>query len=186
MIKDAFVGAGGVGKTEIMKCLDREHGGEIGIELVQEAARDYFTDHPEFRTDQEKFAYEPQSAIQMMALEREWAASRKKPKYTGCDRSVLDAPIFVTAIGDEARGLESLHRVKFWLPTYTNIYLLDPADVPHKTDEVRRESATMRQHLHETFLDFFASQGIAYQLLSGTVEERMAVVRAGMQRHMPS
>ena len=69
--------------------------------------------------------------------------------------------------------MELLDRVKFWLPTYNKFLLLNPTDVPYQTDEVRQESEQVRQGFHNAYLEFFEESGIPYELLSGTLEQRV-------------
>ena len=90
-----------------------------------------------------------------------------------CDRSVIDAVVYVRSQGDIKGAEELLKRVEFWLPTYHKFLLLNPSDVPYETDDIRQETPEARQKFHDAFLNFFEETGIPYELLSGTKDERI-------------
>jgi nicotinamide riboside kinase len=171
VVKVAFVGTSCVGKSTLLDACE----GAVGTKavLVNEAAREYFTVHP---NSTDRFAFAAQSEVQALALQKEKAAHQQALQLGKaaiiCDRSVLDAPVYVSSQGDSDGALTLLGRVQFWLPSYSRIYLLNPADVPFAPDEVRDEDEATRQLFHETFLDFFAANSIPYELLSGNVSER--------------
>lgn len=55
--------------------------------------------------------------------------------------------------------------------------MLNPAGVPFVADEVRKEDEEkQRQHVHDTFIELFEESGIPFELLSGSLEERIARV----------
>ena len=111
--------------------------------------------------------------VQALVLTNEQDAHRLNPRVILCDRSVIDAVVYVKSQGDIKGANELLKRVEFWLPTYHKFLLLDPADVPYKTDEIRQETPETRQKFHDVFLTFFKETNIPYELLSGTKEERI-------------
>ena len=93
-----------------------------------------------------------------------------------CDRSVFDAAVYVGLSGDSA-GEQNLHsRVAHWADTYHKIFIADPADVPHQEDNVRSEDSETRLKIHEAFVAFFERNNIPFELLSGTVEQRISRV----------
>jgi hypothetical protein len=106
-------------------------------------------------------------------MKREQDAYRVGVRRIICDRSLLDASVYVFSSGDKAGADKLFDRVRFWIPTYTKLWLLDPTDVPYKQDAIRQESEEVRQGFHQAFLDFFRQKGVRYELLSGTVDERM-------------
>lgn len=114
--------------------------------------------------------------MQALALQQEQKAHETGATIILCDRSVIDAIIYVRAHGDRAGATELLDRVKFWLPTYKIFLLLNPADVPYQTDDVRKEDEQRRQDFHTAYLEFFEESGIPYKLLSGTLDQRITRV----------
>lgn len=175
MKKIALVGAGCVGKTTLFEALKTDFPPDRDNAYVEEAARQYFSEHD--LTEAERFSLANQSDIQIHTLAAEQEAASLEPRLIVCDRSVLDACVYVAATGDEEGGELLLNRVRTWIPTYTGIYVLDPADVPFQSDLQRREDVSMRAHLHETFLGFFALHDIPFELLVGSLDDRMNRVK---------
>lgn len=174
--KITLVGAGCVGKTTLfngLKSLVQKPSPDTVF--VDEVGRDFFQQNP---TPQDKvFSLEIQMRIQDLILEREKEAHSAKPALIVCDRSVLDSAVHLKAMGDNNGSRKLLERVLFWLPTYSYFLLLDPKDVPYQQDGVRTESEETRSSIHQAFIEFFQENNIAYRLLSGTLEERLRIVR---------
>jgi nicotinamide riboside kinase len=187
--KVAFVGTSCVGKTSLLEACHSKLGDEALY--VNEAAREWFTLHPDV-TD--RFGVSAQGEVQALALQKEKKAHELVASHLGqysailCDRSVLDAPVYVRSQGDNIGAQELLGRVQGWLATYGRIFLLDPADVPYAADDIRTEDEATRQLFHEAFLDFFDTNELAYELLSGSPDERFSQVQAFIsgQNHIPS
>ena len=106
-------------------------------------------------------------------LAREQEAHKSGAKIIFCDRSVIDAVVYVKSTGNIKGANELLERVKFWLPTYHKFFLLDPAGISYEKDEVRQEDEDTRQAFHNAFLEFFKESQIPFELLSGTLKERI-------------
>jgi len=173
-IKVAFVGTMSTGKTTIWEHYQQKFSGDPTVAFVEEAARRYFTDNPHIV---DRFAKEPQGKIQQLALDDEQKAHGSGAGIIICDRAVIDAVGYVRAHGDKEGSEELLKRVEFWLPTYDKFLLLNPADVPFVADEVRKEDEEkLRQQIHNTFVELFEETGIPFELLSGSLEERIARV----------
>lgn len=172
-IKVAFVGTSCIGKTTLLEEYRRKFSGDSSAAIVDEAARIFFTRNPEV-TD--RFSKDAQGKVKAFALQQEIEAHDSGASVIFCDRSVIDAVVYVGAHGDKEGSVELLDKVSFWLPTYNKFLLLDPADVPFETDEVRQEDETVRQGFHDAFLSFFEESGIPFELLSGSLEERIARV----------
>ncbi|KKQ67109.1 MAG: hypothetical protein US86_C0001G0036 [Candidatus Daviesbacteria bacterium GW2011_GWA2_38_24] len=169
-MKVTFVGTSCIGKTTLLDEYRTKFNGNPRVNIVDEAARIYFTQNP---GTSNRFGKEAQGSVQALALQQEQAAHESKAEVILCDRSVIDAVVYVKASGDQEGALELLDRVKFWLPTYNKFLLLNPTDVPYQTDEVRQESEQVRQGFHNAYLEFFEESGIPYELLSGTLEQRV-------------
>lgn len=173
--KVAFVGTSCVGKTSLLDmCKNRM---EKQALTVSEVAREYFTAHPKV---QDRFSVATQGDVQKLILDKEQFAHQWAPCLGRtaiiCDRSVLDAPVYVASQGDHEGAEELFKRARHWTPTYDKIYLLDPADVSFANDDVRNEDEAARQLFHDSFVEFFARHGVGYELLSGTIEERFDTV----------
>lgn len=172
-IKVAFIGTSSVGKTTLVEEYERRFSGNTKVAIVPEAARRFFTDNPHV-TD--RFGVDAQGQIQALALQQEQNAHNGGAEVILCDRSVIDAVVYVQAHGDNEGASQLLDRVSFWLPTYNKFLLLDPADVPYETDDIRQEDESVRQRFHDAYLAFFEETGIPYELLSGTLEQRISRV----------
>lgn len=164
--KIAFMGTSSVGKTTTLEAA-RERFPDVAF--VGEAARDFFARN----TVPDRFSAETQGKIQAMALENEKTAHESGARVIFCDRSVLDAVVYTREHGDPEGAEELFRRVQFWLPTYDRFLLLDPADIPYEQDDIRTESEEKRNSFHRVFVEFFEEKGIPYEILSGTIEERM-------------
>lgn len=168
--KIAFIGAGCVGKTTLLESYRQKFDGNSKVCFVEEAARIFFTRHPEIKN---RFSVETQGMIQTLALHNEKASYISNPSLTICDRSVLDAVAYVRSQGDIDGSNLLYEKVTNWMPTYTTLFLLDPHDIPFESDTVRKENDKSRQKFHKAFLEVLTEKGIPYVLLSGTLDERI-------------
>jgi nicotinamide riboside kinase len=182
--KMALVGAGCTGKTSLLHDIATDLNGRDNVEFVDEAAREYFTEHPQIPED-DRFRYEAQSIIQAMQWDKEVYAHNLYPDLIICDRSVLDAPVYVAATGDKEGATKLLERVASWLPSYTLIFLLDPEGIPFQPDEVRNECGQTRAQLHQGFLSFFALHSINHVLLRGPRGQRLATIKKHVDAYLP-
>lgn len=172
--KIAFVGTSCIGKTALLEIFSQQQTEVANIAIIPEAARDFFLSN----VVEDRFSADTQGKIQALALQREQKAHDSGADIILCDRSVIDAVVYTEAHGDPKGAIALLERVEFWLPTYNSFLLLDPADIPYQRDDVRTEDALKRQQFHEAFLAFFEKTGIPYQLLSGTLDERVGKIEA--------
>jgi nicotinamide riboside kinase len=172
--KIAFVGTSCIGKTALLEYYQQRYENDARVAFAEEAARLFFSTHQVG----DRFSEETQGRVQDLALhlEREAQASGAARLY--CDRSVLDAPAYVRALGDVEGSQRLLARVMSWLPSYDALILLDPADIPYATDEIRTESATTREQFHNGFLELFEHAGIIYHLVGGTIPDRVEQIDA--------
>ncbi len=170
--KFAFVGSSSVGKTALLEVYRKKYSGNPNVVFVEEAARIYFIEHSSMPLA-ERFAEQAQGQVQDLAIKTEQLAHGLGARLIFCDRSVLDAVAYVRSTGDRKGADRLLRKVEGWIPTYTGLFLLDPAGVPFANDEVRQENHDTRQRFHEAFIDLFESEGIAYELLSGTEQSRI-------------
>ncbi len=172
--KFAFVGTSCTGKTSLIEHFKNTYSGNQSVVFIPEAARIFFTQNPQIA---DRFSVTVQGAVQALTLKNEQEAHQSGVKIILCDRAVIDAIVYVSSQGDTKGASELLKKVEFWLPTYSKFFLLDPADIPYETDDIRQETPETRQKLHDAFLNFFEETGIPYELLSGTIEERIRKVK---------
>ncbi len=127
-LKVAFIGTSCVGKTTLIEEYRTRFSNNPRFFIVNEAARTFFTRNPEVSN---RFEKEAQSQVQVLVLEQEQKAHESGARVILCDRSVIDAVVYVRANGDREGAAELLNRVSFWPPTYSKLFLLNPADVPY-------------------------------------------------------
>ncbi|OGL32090.1 hypothetical protein A3F64_00810 [Candidatus Saccharibacteria bacterium RIFCSPHIGHO2_12_FULL_42_8] len=181
MEKIAFVGTAGTGKTTLIDHLRNDYADNERVVFVEEAARKFFNENK--FDDDERRNEDIQSRILALILQLERAAHEQDPEIIFCDRSVLDAVVYVLSEGD-TEGAEAMYtELEAWVNTYTKIYVLDPEDVPHETDEIRLEDAGIRQKVHEAYIRFLRSKDIQYEILSGTIEERITIVKSAVSKN---
>lgn len=174
VIKVALIGSLSVGKSTLWRSLRKSYGENPQLGFVPEAARDFFRRNPQYLED--RFSIATQRRIQNLVYSREQRALLKDPRVIICDRSILDACVYVRADGNKEGANELFERISFWLPTYHTLYLLDPTNVPFKQDRIRTEDATTRERIHLTYLDFLSENRIPFTLLSGSLQERISQV----------
>ena len=171
--KIALVGTSCVGKTTIFNHYKQQFAGNPQVAFVEEAATTFFQANPDIG---DRFSAETQGKIQALALQTEQETQLTSAGVLLCDRSVIDAVAYVKAHGDPGSSDRLLDNVAFWLPTYNRFLLLDPVGVPYATNEVRQEDADKRQQFHDAFVTLFAEKEIPYELLRGTLAEKISRV----------
>ena len=181
VIKIAFVGGPSSGKTTLFDALGKEHSKSQDIAFIDEVARQFFSENIIAPEDRSKA--EVQARIQDQILSKEQQALEANLKIIICDRSVIDPVVYAESRKLNKLSDELLERIKFWIPTYTTIYLFYINDVVHAKDDIRYEDSALRQKIHQAYLDFFARNNIKYELLSGTLNERIAKVNLAINAH---
>lgn len=170
--KYALIGTSCVGKTTLVialaKTLKKELPG-IGVEIVEEAGRIYFTHNP----TNEPFTYLHQRQVQTLQKLLEQIAYFKNPHIILTDRSVLDAVAYLKTMGANGHAKNLLIKEKEWLGSYNYFFLLDPKGVPYKTDNIRTEKKSTREAFHKTFTQILAKLKLPHQLISGTEQKRV-------------
>ena len=171
--KLTLIGATCTGKTSIINYLKDKYKNNSSIQFVEEGARAYFALNPNVT---ERGAWKVQKGIRDLVFKNERRAGKTAPKIVVCDRSIIDSSVYMEAHGDP-KGAEKLFKtIVKWIPTYDLILMLDPSEVPYKIDNIRTEGEDFRNHVHDTFVRFFERNNIKYQILKGTLEERIKFV----------
>lgn len=176
--KFALVGATCTGKTSIINHLKEKYKNNPKIVFVEEGARAYFAANPNII---DRGAWEVQTGIRDYVFNNERKAGEKSPTILVCDRSIIDSAVYMEAHGDSQGAEELFKSIIKWVPTYNKILMLDPAEVPYKVDEIRTEGEDFRNHVHDTFVNFFERNNIKYEKVSGTLQERIQYVENLLQ-----
>lgn len=171
--KFALVGATCTGKTSIIDHLKDKYKNNSKIVFVEEGARAYFAANPDIK---DRGAWKVQTGIRDFVFNNEKKAGKNSPSILVCDRSIIDSAVYMEAHGDK-KGADKLFKtVAPWVLTYNKILMLDPTEVPYQMDEIRNEGEDFRNHVHDTFVKFFRRNNIKYELVKGTLQERIAYV----------
>ena len=166
--KSALIGTSCVGKTSVANEMKKIFGEE---RILEEGAREYFE---RFKPN-ERFTLEHQREIQDFVIHKEKKLSNKDILI--CDRSII-CPIIYTRAGGDKNGSDFLYqRVTDWIPTYTNLLLLDPYEVPYQKDSVRDEDPEFRMKVHVEYIAFLKEKDIQYTLIKGSLNERIKRIR---------
>ncbi|MBI2051484.1 ATP-binding protein [Candidatus Roizmanbacteria bacterium] len=170
--KFAFVGAMGAGKTTLLNEYRNLLINMPGVVFVPDAGRIFLKARPEI----DRRVPDNHVEIQNLVLKQEQEAHRSSAKLVICDGSVITAPAHILAYGNNTKAEELIQRVLFWLPTYSEFFLLNLNDVVYENDEVRIESGLFRSKLHDAFIILLTRLGLPYRLLSGDLQERIKKV----------
>lgn len=172
--KFALIGTSCIGKTTLLNELQVIIPQKLDKKVVisPEAARYYFST---VRV-RNPFSFYNQSAVQQLARKLEMDAEKTSPDIILCDRSVFDAVAYVHAVGREEDAKKLYDRMKDWLMTYDHLFLLDPKDVPYKTDAIRKEPEEVRQMFHESFLTLLSNSELPFSVISGKEEKRISAM----------
>jgi len=141
--KVAFTGAGGVGKTKLVEGVGFRSPAR-SVDMVGEAARQYFLNNPGIPEDQ-RYGFYHQERIQRMVIGAELAIHESGHDHVFTDRSVFDAAVCVASAGNKRGAKKLLKRVRPWIPgnsevAYSQIYVLDPADVASLLQRVQAQT----------------------------------------------
>lgn len=116
---------------------------------------------------------EEQILIATTQLQREKAAEQRAKTWLFCDTSPLMTAIYSRHYFRQAdAALEQLERSH----TY-DFTLVTAPDFPWSADGLQRESAAVRQHIHEELLGILDQREIPFMLLEGSLPERLEQVQ---------
>lgn len=116
---------------------------------------------------------EDQIQIATTQVQREKAAEQRANAWLFCDTSPLMTAIYSRHYFKQADAaleqLEQDHTYDFTLVT--------APDFPWSADGLQRESAAVRQHIHEELLGILEDREIPFMLLEGSLAERVEQVQ---------
>jgi len=169
--KIALIGTSCVGKTTLLEELKRIYPQYV---FINEVARDYFSNNK----SKNRFSFKDQQNIQDLVMDRE---KEMKGNIVVCDRSVICPIIYTNADGDILGGKNLHSRVKEWIPTYSQLLLLDPVDVPYQKDSIRSEEKFFRMKVHKEYVAFLKDNNIQYTLIKGSWDQRLSQIKEIIQ-----
>ncbi len=162
--KITLSGTSCVGKTMLFEALKVKYKNNSKINFIDEAAREFFVANPMPET--ERFLPETQRRIQNFIIQKEKQGFNQNTDLLICDNSIFTSLAFSRVFSDSL-DLRLTEKAMKFAKTYTKIYILDPADVPYKTDSVRQEDRFFRDQVHEALLSILSEYNVEYELLSG-------------------
>jgi HTH-type transcriptional repressor of NAD biosynthesis genes len=169
----ALVGAESTGKTTLARRLAEyyrtvwvaEYGREYSEKVGHHVGKGYVWQQKEF------------AEIARVQSEREEEAARRADRVLICDTDVLATEIW------EERYLETRTRFPY---RRADLYLVaDPAGWPFVADEIR-DSEHLRDWMTQRFVDVLREEGLAFEVLRGTENERFEQARIAIDRLLTS
>ena len=167
----ALVGAESTGKTTLAERLAEhyhttwvaEYGREYSLNAGHHVGKGYVWKQPEF------------AEIARVQSEREDEAARRANQVLICDTDVLATEIW------EERYLGTRTRFPY---RRADLYLVaDPAGFPFVPDEIR-DSEHLRDWMTGRFTDVLREEGLPFEILRGTPDERFEQARVAIDRLM--
>ncbi len=159
----AILGAESSGKSTLAAALADQY----GTVWVPEYLREFVDVNGRVPLETDQY---PIARIQM---EREDQAAAIATRFVFCDTTPLMTAIYSRwywgRVDAQLAKLESRHDYAFTLVT--------APDSPWEADGLQRESEQVRQDIHEQVLEMLTDRGIAYLLVSGSLQQR--VLQAG-------
>lgn len=168
-LRVAILGAESSGKSTLAAALARRHGSLWVPEYLRE-----------FVATRQRVPFEADQAfIAGMQFEREEAAARRTTRFLFCDTTPLMTAIYSRfywhRVDAAVAALAASHGY--------GLTLVTAPDTPWEPDGLQRESAEVREHIHQQVLAVLAARGIGYALVSGALEQRLAQADALLLRH---
>lgn len=167
----AILGAESSGKSTLAAALATRH----GTVWVPEYLREFVDVHQRvpFEADQ--------AHIAGMQVEREHEAARRARAYLFCDTTpfmtALYSRFYWHRVDEATASLAATHAYALTLVT--------APDTPWEPDGLQRESAQVRQYVHEQVLATLAARGIAHTVVHGPLAARLQQVDALLARLNP-
>ncbi|QYF92444.1 ATP-binding protein [Massilia sp. PAMC28688] len=159
----AILGAESSGKSTLAEALARRY----DTLWVPEYLREFVDREGRVPFEQDQYG------IARVQMEREDAAAAHANRFLFCDTTPLMTALYSRwywgRVDDELAQLALRHDYAYTLVT--------APDTPWQADGLQRESEQVRQQVHEQVIERLAERGIAYQLVGGSLPER--ILQAG-------
>lgn len=167
----AILGAESTGKSTLAAALAIDY----GTVWVPEYLREFV--ETEGRVPFEK----DQVGIAQIQAEREHAAAAGASRFLFCDTTPFMTAIYSGVYwGRVDPQLAALDRLYDYALT-----LVTAPDGPWVPDGLQRESAAVRQQVHQAVIDKLERRSIAYTLVTGSLEQRMPQAERALDRIVP-
>lgn len=167
----AILGAESTGKSTLAAALAIHY----GTAWVPEYLREFVQAERRVPFEQDQFR------IAQIQLEREQAAAAGASRFLFCDTTP-----FMTAIysGVYWGRVDPLLAALDLLHDYA-LTLVAAPDGPWVPDGLQRDSAAVRQAVHQAVIDKLEDRRIAYTLVSGSLEQRIVQAQRALDRIVP-
>ena len=167
VIRVAILGAESTGKSTLAAALAQRH----RTVWVPEYLR-------EFVTTEQRVPFEAdQVRIARVQMAREDAAAAGARNFLFCDTTPFMTALYSDVYwGQVDPALAALDQHYDYAVT-----LVASPDMPWVADGLQRESAAVRQHVHQALVAKLEQRAIAHTLLSGSPEQRLAQAQAVLQ-----
>ena len=164
----AVLGAESSGKTTLAEALARRYASLWVPEYLRE-----------FVDSQGRVPFEEdQAVIAQMQREREDAAAHALALQGGgflfCDTTPLMTALYSIQYWGRVDPVTAAHAAPHG---YAHTFVAAP-DSPWEPDGLQRESEQVRQHIHRCLLDELDRRALPFQLLTGSLEQRLQLVAA--------
>jgi NadR type nicotinamide-nucleotide adenylyltransferase len=160
----AILGAESSGKSTLAEALAAHY----GTVWVPEYLREFVDTHGRVPFEEDQFA------IARMQVARENEAAARATRFVFCDTTPLMTAIYSLhywqRVDAGLAALDARHGYAFTFVT--------APDSPWEEDGMMRESDAVRQRVHGEVLATLAARGIAYTLVTGSLEQRLLQVQA--------
>jgi predicted ATPase len=177
MIKIVVTGTTSAGKTTLLEKLSRRMQNCV---FVPEVARDLLTTNPELIHDPQF-----QDIVFQEQTQREIDAAVKKPAAIFCDRGALDIVAHARIFGVPVKP----EWVAWAQSAYDKVLWLNKNDIPFQETPLQTRLGTidwqhfrneLDQHIHTAIIE----STVPYELLSGTVEQRISSVEKIVREYL--
>jgi nicotinamide riboside kinase len=167
----ALTGASATGKTTLFEKIRELN---PNYSFAEEAARIFYQENDVPKLERSSFTN--QARIQAQYLQELNVAVSKGKFVTITDSSPLSSVVYAMLGNNKETTEKLIANTTDSLSLYTLFLLLNPDDIDYHhdpADPIRTETEKERQQVHQNLLSILTSLGLPYEMISGTVEERI-------------